>query len=230
MQTEPERDVNDGPPSQKFVEYVTLKEIPGRNEQSDIHMYIERSMAARPYIVHSESDFDYWYENAPNRIRELRRGYVSEIDYRDKFGKNCRKAFVVRFLPSPLYEIEKQKEYDDAMMRRAEKMKAEEVRSGIERKRTEEKVLKRELSDDEAIKSFQKAKMMAEQNASIPPVVETGLPMEFSPTVIPLSEDDKVKEDLAKKEAKDSKKKEQEMQMLNAFLRNKEKIKGVRKQ
>ena len=59
-----ERDENFGPPTERFVEYVTLKESPmERNEVVRMHEYVERSMKTVPYVVQSESDFDYMYEN-----------------------------------------------------------------------------------------------------------------------------------------------------------------------
>lgn len=223
-----ERDENFGPPTERFVEYVTLKESPmERNEVVRMHEYVERSMKTVPYVVQSESDFDYMYENAPNGIRGLRRGFVCVVHFRKSPGKGARKDFVFRFLPSPLYEIEKQKEYDAEQMKRAEKMKIEELKAKKDVIAEEEKSRKvsRQLSDEEALRSFQKAKMMAEQNASMPPSIDS---LEFEPMVIPLTEEDKIPEERQKKDAKDAKEKEKEMQMLNSFLRNKERIKGLK--
>lgn len=223
---EPRND-NQGPPVEKFTEFVTLKELPGaHNEVLRMHDYIESSMRIVPHHIHSESDFDYMYENEPNHIRELRRAWVCEVDFRGKTGKPSRKAFIFRFLPTPLYEIEKQKEYDDMLMKRAEKMKVQEIQAKKDVLASQEKKVAKELSEDEALRSYQRAKMMAEKNYTLPPTMDN---TDFAePMVIPLTEEDKINEEREKKDAKDAKKKEQEMQMLNSFLRNKERVKGLK--
>jgi len=120
-----------------------------------------------------------------------------------------------------------QKEYDMRMVEEAKRMKVKELDAKKDVIAEEEKSRKvsRQLSDEEALRSFQKAKMMAEQNASMPPSIDS---LELEPMVIPLTEEDKIPEERQKKDAKDAKNKEKEMQMLNSFLRNKERIKGLK--
>ena len=214
------------PPTEKFREFVTLKEIPGNDVRTRMALYIENAMKTIPYFVHSESDFDYCYQNEANGIRQLMRGWVCTIDY-TSIGKRCRKDFIFRFLPSPLYEIEKQKEHDYEEMKRLDKMRIKEMEGRKAPPVPEEQKPKpKYLSDDELIKSFQKAKAMAEQNSSVPPTLDS-FNLIQEPVVIPLDENNKIKEEQAKKEAKDEKIKDKEWQMLNAELRNKAKLKSL---
>lgn len=225
--TEPNR--NSGPPKPGSTHLITLKKTNPSVEDNEALQYIERAMAGKSYMIRSQSTFFYMYENEANRIKipgMVGRSYA--VDYLAIGGKTIRDTFMIRFLPSPLYEIEMQREYDMREVEEARRMKVKSLdakKDVIAEEEGSRKVAK-ELSDDEALRSFQKAKMIAEQNATVPPTTDA---FEMSPMVIPLSEDDKISESRDKKDAKDAKNKEREMKMLNSFLRNKERIKGLGK-
>lgn len=219
---------NSGPPKRGAKHYVTLKRSEVRSEENESLLYIERAMSGKPYMIHSQNTFPYVYENEANGIRRPGMvGWLYSVDYSAIGGIRIRDEFYIRFLPSPLYEIEMQREYDMRMMEEAKRMKVKELDAKKDVIAEEEKSRKvsRQLSDEEALRSFQKAKMMAEQNASMPPSIDS---LELEPMVIPLTEEDKIPEERQKKDAKDAKAKEKEMQMLNSFLRNKERIKGMK--
>lgn len=222
-----ERDENFGPPSEKFVEYVTLREFPGCDTTVTMHDYVGHSMDGVSYVIHSESDFDYMFENPVEGTREFRRGFVVVVYFYKSTGNRCRKDYVFRFLPSPLYEIEKRKELEAEERKRFEKMKVRKLDAKKDVIAEEEKARKvsREMSDEEVLRSFQAAKMMAEQNVSAPPSVDS---LEIGPMVIPLTQDDNISEERRKKDDKDAKSKEREMRMLDSFLRNKRRIKALK--
>ena len=222
-----EKEVDMTPPTKETFEYVTKHKTPYTNEYAELHDYVKARMGMMPYVVHCEWDFPYLYENQPNGIQQNFTANGCTVDYTAPNGKRARKTFYFRFLPSPMYEIEMQKEYDMRMVEEAKRMKVKELDAKKDVIAEEEKSRKvsRQLSDEEALRSFQKAKMMAEQNASMPPSIDS---LELEPMVIPLTEEDKIPEERQKKDAKDAKNKEKEMQMLNSFLRNKERIKGLK--
>lgn len=223
----PDHNYNSGPPRNGTKNYATLHKTSGTMEEAESVAYIEKVMGARPYMIRSQNMFPYMYVNEVNRIQRRMFGWFFAVDRPGVGGARYRDEFYIRFLPSPLYEIEMQREHDMAMLREAEKMKVAEIKAKkdvIAEEEAGRKVAK-ELSDDEILRSFQKAKMVAEQNATVPPTMDGS---EAMPMLIPLSEDDRISESRDKKEQKDAKKKEKEIQMLNSFLRNKERVKGLK--
>jgi len=77
------------------------------------------------------------------------------------------------------------------------------------------------MSDDEILKMFNRAKAEAMQNADVPPTVDGGT----EPLVVALSDDDLTKENFAAKEKKDNRRKEDEMRMMDSYVRNLKKMK-----
>jgi hypothetical protein len=114
-----------------------------------------------------------------------------------------------------------QREYDESIRRKEEKMRVEELKSVNERTSLDESPKKEDITDDEFIKKFNRAKAEAEQNAEIPPT-ENG---EALPPIIGLSDSDSTLDNLAEKTKRDGVKKENEVKAINSYLRNLKKLK-----
>ena len=79
-----------------------------------------------------------------------------------------------------------------------------------------------ELTDEEIVASYEKARRMAEQNASVPPSVNASL---FdAPETIPVEPDDAVAKARERKDRIDGERRDREARLLESMLRNREKI------
>lgn len=203
------------PPAVHDKVFVTLRSEPNIDEPRDALEYVSRYMGVRQHFVRSESDFDYEYRNEANGIRRVMRAWVVSVDSTDFRGRKII-DFVIRFLPSPLYEIEKQIEHDEEIRRKEEKMRVAPVESGVKDKK------EHVMTEEEIVRSYEKARRAAEQNASIPPSINGGI---FdAPVTIPVDETDALEKNRERKAAIDGVKKEREARMLESMLRNREKI------
>ena len=207
------------PPKTHEKVFATLKLQPSTDEPSAAREYVERWLGVRNHFVRAESDFDYVYANAANGIRETRRAWVLSTDVTDG-GTRKRIDFIIRFLPSPLYEVEKQIEYDAERRREAEKMKVVPVSEPSSEKK------ENTLTEEEIIRSYEKARRAAEQNSSVPPSVNGDM-FDVAPVKIPVDEGDSIEKSMAKKAEKDKVRKEKEAMLVESLLRNKERIRGV---
>lgn len=195
--------------------FATLMAHPAIDEGAKVLEYVSRYMGVKRHFVRSESDFEYEYRNEANGFRGVFRAWVVTVDTTDFRGRRII-DFIVRFLPSPWYEVERQAERDAEELKRISSMGVapvqEEVKSTGDVGMTEEDI----------VRSYEKARRMAEINSSVPPSVNADL--FSSPSVVSVDDVDAVSRAKEKKRAVDDERKRKEAELVESMLRNRKKI------
>ena len=193
--------------------YKTLKKTNSTDESHAIAMCIEDIYHGKPYFIRNTNVFNYSYNNEANSIHKILVGYQVFVEYMYK-GTKYLDLIILRFLESPIYEIEKQ----------IEEFTKVNGKEDIENKdnniiNKEEKVIKHRRGKKDIYNSFQRAKMIAEKNASFPDSMSNEDFMEKTPYIIPIDPDDNIKKNMSKKYEK-----EKENSIADAIERNKRKM------